>query len=202
MPVDVVEKHSAGHLSISCILAKVDDFLEGLAVENYKITRQDVAQVYFSPHPYHQAFEEIIDLRQYTRYGKVSGGMLFDDVNGRLILTDIVPSSPAARIPAWRTRLRGAWLRKVGTREVGSSAEVEAAFQQLCLDESANTTLLFSHPAVEHGVTHDGIPQVNLDQLNPRDMMDNARVPTPLPNNSAQIGTVRSGNVLNGSPLA
>ena len=73
---------------------------DGLAVENYEITRQDVAQVYFSPHPYHQAFEEIIDLRRYTRYGKVSGGMRFDDINGRLILTDIVPSSPAARIPA------------------------------------------------------------------------------------------------------
>ena len=40
---------------------------DSLAVEDYEITRQDVAQVYFSPHPYHQAFEELIDLRRYTK---------------------------------------------------------------------------------------------------------------------------------------
>ena len=81
---------------------------DGLAVANYKITRQDTAQVYFSPHAYHQAFKELINLRRYTLYGKLSGGMRFDDVNGRLILADIVPSPPVARIPSWRTRLRGA----------------------------------------------------------------------------------------------
>ena len=74
---------------------------------------------------------------------------------------------------------------------------MEEAFQQLCLNNSANTTLLLSHPEVEHGITHDGIPQVNLDQSNPRHMMDNTHVSTPLPTNSAQISTVRSGKVLN-----
>ena len=65
------------------------------------------------------------------------------------------------------------------------------------MNKKANTKLLFSHPEVEHGITHDGIPQVNLNQLNPRHMMDDTYVPTPLPYNSGQIGTTRSGDVLN-----
>ena len=28
---------------------------DGLAVENYEISKQDIAQVYFSPHPYHSS---------------------------------------------------------------------------------------------------------------------------------------------------
>ena len=72
-----------------------------------------------------------------------------------------------------------------------------AVFQRLCNEKTANATLVFSHPEVEHGITNEGIPQVNLDQLNPRQMMDPTYVPTPLPSHSGQIGTVRSGHVLN-----
>ena len=41
-----------------------------------------------------------------------------------------------------------------------------------CDGTSANSCqLTFSHPEVSHRITDAGIPQVNLDQLNPRDIM-------------------------------
>ena len=41
------------------------------------------------------------------------------------------------------------------------------------VEEGANECILmFSHPKVLHGLTCGGIPQVNLDQMNPRQMMD------------------------------
>ena len=37
--------------------------------------------------------------------------------------------------------------------------------------------LTFSHPEVKHGLTNEGIPQVNLDQLNPRRMFPDFTIP-------------------------
>ena len=56
---------------------------------------------------------------------------------------------------------------------------------------------MFSHPEVAHGLTNEGIPQVNLDQLNPRVMMEVDYVATPLPSHAGQILTVERGGVLN-----
>ena len=144
---------------------------DGLAVDEYEITKQDISQVYFSKHPYHQGVKKTIDLRRYANYGKVAGGMGFDIINNCLILADIVSSSPVARMPCWCTRIRGAWLRKVGPHEVQTVDDVEKAFQKLCAQGRANTTFLFLHLEVAHSFMNNGIPQVNLDQLNPRIML-------------------------------
>ena len=66
--------------------------------------KSDTATVYFSLDPYNAAFEERLDMRQYKTYSKPPGGMVFKEVDGRLVLKEILVSSPAARIPAWRTR--------------------------------------------------------------------------------------------------
>ena len=97
---------------------------------------------------------------------------MFEEVNGRLILKDIVASLPAARVPVWRTRIRGAWLRKIGDTQVKLSNEVETTFKRIHQGGSDKGMLTFSHPEVSHGLTYEGIPHVNLDMMNPRRMMD------------------------------
>ena len=73
--------------------------------------------------------------------------------------------------------------------------------------------LTFSHPEVAHGLTYKGIPQVNLDMMNPRRMMDtkfcmatmgNAHDPAttssrfvPDRPHNGLITTKKSGGVLN-----
>ena len=110
-------------------------------------------------------------MRRYTAYAKPAGGMVFETADDRLILRDIVPRSPAAKIPAWRTRIRGAWLRKIGDVKVTSEMDVIRALKGCSATDADNCQLTFSHPEVSHGLTDAGIPQVNLDQLNPRHML-------------------------------
>ncbi|KAL7526038.1 hypothetical protein ACHAXR_001283, partial [Thalassiosira sp. AJA248-18] len=97
--------------------------------------------------------------------------MKFKSVNGRLILTEMEKSSPGAKIPRWRGRLRGAWLVKVGDVEVKSVLDVTKTLARLVSNKCTNCILLFAHPEIKHGLTNKGIPQVNLDQLNPRLML-------------------------------
>ena len=80
-------------------------------------------------------------------------------------MLDILSSSPAARIPKWRSRIRGAWLTAVNGVQVSTIKEVEA----ILLDApSANFPLLFAHSEIQHGLTNASIPMINSDQLNTR----------------------------------
>ena len=86
----------------------VDGSTERKAIAAAGITYRDVTPVYFSRDPYHKAFNEKLDMRKYRAYDKRAGGMVFNTAGERLTITHVVPSSPAARIRAWRTRIRGA----------------------------------------------------------------------------------------------
>jgi hypothetical protein len=97
--------------------------------------------------------------------------MVFEVSDNRLILRDILPSSPAAKIPAWQTRIRGAWLRKIGEASVATEDEAVSALKALSAGGSTYCDLVFSHPEVSQGLTNEGTPQINLDQMNPRRMM-------------------------------
>ena len=45
--------------------------------------------------------------------------------------------------------------------------DVETALLQLATAGATTCNLLFSHSEIKHGLTNEGIPQVNIDQLNP-----------------------------------
>lgn len=71
---------------------------DGTVVDDYGITRRDVVQVYISPHPYHNAFEEELGLRGFDSVTFPTAGFVFQNVNSRLIVRDIKKSTPAAKI--------------------------------------------------------------------------------------------------------
>ncbi|KAL9178452.1 hypothetical protein ACHAXT_003782 [Thalassiosira profunda] len=157
---------------------------DGTAVKDYCITRRDTAQIYVSPHAYHNSFDIDLPLRRYKRHD-ATAGMRFDLINGRLILSHIEKSTVAAKIPRWRSRLRGAWLRKIGDVVVTTIDDVRATLAQLATANATSCWLTFSHPEIAHGLTNDGIPQVNVDQLNPRHLFRDGPVrelnaPSPL----------------------
>ena len=117
--------------------------------------------VYMSPDPYHDAFEQTIDLQKWDLSKHATGGLCLYDRDGRVHLTSVSPGSPAARIHGWRARLRGAWLIKVGDKTISSTDDVVQAFTRLRVQDSTNVTLLFSHPEVRPNLSHDGIPIVS-----------------------------------------
>jgi len=120
-----------------------------------------MALVYMSPDPYHEAFEETIDLQRFDLSWHHAAGLCLAHSNGRLFLGGMTPGTPAAKIPRWRSRLKGAWLIKIGHHTVTSIAQAHEAFAQLIADGTSNVTLLFSHPEIRQDISHDGLPFVS-----------------------------------------
>ena len=86
------------------------------------------------------------------------------------------PSTPAAKIPDWRTRVRGAWLIKVDGKCISSIADARSAIRSAVESGTQAVTLLFSHPEIRPNLSNNGIPIVSSapftqqvhDQLNNR----------------------------------
>ncbi len=140
---------------------------------SYNTTANDVAQIYLSPTPYNDAFEEILDLRKFNVSCHQAAGLTFLHQDGQLVLASMAPSTPGARVPCWRTRLHGAWLLSINGMPVHTLADTHQVFQDLYLTHAASCTLLFAHPKISHGLSNKGlpllrrdhIPQLNIDQL-------------------------------------
>jgi hypothetical protein len=92
----------------------------------------------------------------------------FTGKNERLILQHIEKSTLASKIPRWRSTLRGAWLWQVGDVTIPSLQDVQQSLAALNVSGAPFWTVIFSHPEIRHGLTNDGIPQVNIDQLHPK----------------------------------
>jgi hypothetical protein len=91
----------------------------------YGVSMADVAQIYMSPTPYNDAFEEKLDLCKFDFTHHRAASMSFLPQDNRLILASMVPSTPGTRVPRWRTRLRGAWLLSVNGTPVQQLADVQ-----------------------------------------------------------------------------
>ena len=98
------------------------------------------------------------------------------DEEGRLYLQHIQQSTPAAKIRAWRSRIRGAWIIKVNDTPVTTEDELRQVLTGLAKDKSPMCTLLIAHSEIRDGLVESGIPQINTDQLNHRYSFDNIAV--------------------------
>jgi hypothetical protein len=143
----------------------------------------DVVQVYLSPIPYNDAFEEAIDLHKFNFTQHRSAGLSLLQQDNRLILASMVSSTLGAHIARWRTRLQGAWLLSVDGTPVMTLSDIQQTFHDLLLRQAAKCILLFAHPEISHGLPNKGISllccnqisQLNIDQLN------NQWTPKPTP---------------------
>ena len=145
-------------------------------VTEFMITPRDIANIYMSPDPFHESFDEEVDIRRFDLRKHRTAGLRLSAHDGKLYLGGIDKSTPCARIPRWRTRVKGAWLIKVGPHKVSTITDVQNAFATLSLGGSTHVTLLFSHPLLRQDISHDGLPIVSSapftqavhDQLNNR----------------------------------
>ncbi len=96
----------------------------------------------------HQVFKQTVDLWKFDLLKHKTAGLSFYKCDGRVLLASIFPSTPAARIRDWHTRIHGAWLIKVDDTLVTSIDDVSTAFEALRTTLSPSTTLLFSHPEI------------------------------------------------------
>ena len=156
-----------------------------------------------SPDLYHKAFEEVLDLRRFDYSRHRTAGLCLAHANGRLILGGMAPSTPAAKIPRWRSRIKGAWLIKIGDKAVSSISDAQSAFAALDSAGITSVTLLFSHPEIRQDISHDGLPIISSapftqhihDQLNNR--WEFSTVAGHLQTCQPSYELVDSGDVLN-----
>jgi hypothetical protein len=130
-------------------------------VSEFLIGKHNMAMIYLSPNPYFDAFEEIIFIHRFDLSKHRLAGLFLTEHDGRLFLGGISPSTPAAKIPHWRTQIKGAWLIKVGTTVITSIDEVHEAFCQHVISGNNSVTLLFSHPEIRPDISHDGLPIIS-----------------------------------------
>ena len=58
-----------------------------------------MVMVYMSPSPYHNAFDEVMDIQKCDLSKYPTAGMSLIEQNGRLILVHMSPGTPGAKIP-------------------------------------------------------------------------------------------------------
>ena len=138
---------------------------------NFGIDASDMAMVYLSPEPYNNSFEETLDIRKLNCSLHPTAGLSFIAKDNRIFLAAMSPSTPGARVRAWRTRLRGAWLIKIAEFPITTLKSARDAFAALEQRYDKSCQLLFAHSEIKDGLTEYGIPQVNLDQLNNRNLL-------------------------------
>jgi hypothetical protein len=140
--------------------------------------------------------EIYLDLCHKKHYSYPAAGMQFITVNGCLILQHIDKGTLAARIPCWRSELKGAWLREINSHPITMLNDIHQYLNECSTLPSQSCILTFSHPEIPHGISNDGIPQVNIDQLNPCNLFSEFEIPT-LPV-AQQIGQLSfDGDVFN-----
>jgi hypothetical protein len=146
-------------------------------VSEFLLGKNDMATIYLLPNPYFDAFEEVIDIRRFDKDKHGTAGLCLTANDGdRVFLDGITPSTPAAKIPCWHTRIKGAWLIKIGPHVITSISNAQAALRNLSSSGAHTVTLLFSHPEVRPDISHDGLPimssgaflQQTHDQINNR----------------------------------
>ena len=120
-----------------------------------------MAMIYMSPSPYHDVFDEIMDIRRWDFTKFLTAGMSLLEQNGRLILAHMSPSTPGAKIPRWRTWLHGAWLIKIDDTTVTTIDHIQKVFQTLSDNGATSAHLLFAHPEVRPDVSRRGLPIIS-----------------------------------------
>jgi hypothetical protein len=73
-------------------------------MEDMKLDNEEVfAQVYLSPSPYFEAFQEELDIQKWTTTDHHLAGLTLIEQDGQLILANILKSIPAALIGKWHS---------------------------------------------------------------------------------------------------
>ena len=83
-------------LPLRCRQAQI---LESALAAEYNVDSSCMDMVYMSPSPYHDAFDEVLDIQKCDFSKHLTAGMSLIEHNGRLILAHMAPSTPGAKVP-------------------------------------------------------------------------------------------------------
>ena len=102
-----------------------------------------------------------MNLRKFDLSKHPTAGLELFEKDGRVHLARISRSTPAAKIPEWGSRIRGAWLIKINGMAATTKADVVAILQNLASSGCPVVTMLFAHPEIHPSLSRDGVPIVS-----------------------------------------
>lgn len=137
-------------------------------VEHYDISRRDVEQIYLSPHHYGHAYEETFGFMGSSTVVHPTADLELREKDGLVFIHDISSGKPCAKIPCWKTRLRNACLLRINDTPITSISTARDILSNIPHSIRGTCRLLVSASEIRDGLTNKGIPQISLDQLNPR----------------------------------
>jgi hypothetical protein len=116
-------------------------------IEDMQLDKEDTfAQIYLSPSPYFEAFEEELDIRKWSSTNDHrTAGLSIIKNQDRLVLANILRSTPAARIDKWRTRCRGALIVEVNGIPVNEIEDVATVLHQCKEKGYKSVRILMAH---------------------------------------------------------
>ena len=117
--------------------------------------------VYMSPDPYFEAFEETLNVQHVNLKKHTTAGLELYESSGRVYLRSMKPGTTAAKIPDWRTRLRGTWLIKIGDTIISSMDDASSTIRTLIESGARSVTLQFSQPEIRPNLSRNGLPIVS-----------------------------------------
>jgi hypothetical protein len=87
------------------------------------------------------------------------------DNPSRVYLQNCTPSTPMARIPKWRSRLRGARICSINDIPINSMEDIRSMIRDQRQKWKTHITIQMSKPLAP-AMNDQGVPQLHLDQLN------------------------------------
>ncbi len=109
-------------------LTGYEPYIAAELVKDFKIGTHDMAMVYMSPDPYHEAFKQTLDLCKFNFSHHPTAGLSLFEQDGQVHLGTISLSTPAAKLHTWWSRVQVAWLIKIAGVMVNSLEDVTNAF--------------------------------------------------------------------------
>jgi hypothetical protein len=67
--------------------------------DEYKIGHEAIEMIYMPPDPYHDSFDELLDICPYDLSQHATAGLLFLERDGKVMLAHMTPGTPGAKIP-------------------------------------------------------------------------------------------------------
>jgi hypothetical protein len=141
---------------------------DATAVDHYRITNRDIAQVYFSSHCFGNSADESFAYHGSATLLHPTAGLVLTMDNGRVLITSIENGTPCAKIPRWKSRLRNSWITHIEDTPVETIDDVKRILATLPDTTRGTCRFTVATPDIRDGLSNEGIPQLTLDQLNPR----------------------------------
>jgi hypothetical protein len=127
------------------------------------VSHYDALTIEVCGNPFGPSFDEPINIQgSHETAGLI---LLYDLDRGRCRITTMQAGTPANRIHTWKSRLRGAYILRINTRDVTTVLDIADAVQAARLSHVSHITVTLTFDKIVNTLNHAGLPQLYFDQI-------------------------------------